>query len=484
LNVVFATRDGGSHWTIISPDLTRANPGEPATLAHFAANDPLNGKHRGVIYSLAPSYIEAKLIWAGTDDGLVWLTHDGGAHWRNVTPRELGPWSRVTQIDASHFDRNTAYISVSRQRLDDGAPYIYRTHDGGTTWQRITHGIPGGEPVNTVREDPKRRGLLFAGTEKTVYVSFNDGADWASLQANLPATSIRDLVVHNDDLVIGTHGRSFWILDDITPLRQATSARFTTRLFAPAVAYRVRRDTNTDTPLPPDEPVGENPPDGAIIDYTLGADVNGAVTIAIDDAGGHRVRTYASTDLPEPIDPEINVPTYWVRPTRIPSNAPGDHRFIWDLRETPPQALGYDYPISAIVHDTPRAPEGVLVPPGTYTVRLTVGARTLTQSLQVVKDPRTAVPAADIRAQYVLATRIVAGMNNAYAARERAKKRKDQAAVGRYGRINAGLARLLDVVEGGDAAPTAQARDAVAQLLKGLDRDGRAALELAPADEP
>jgi photosystem II stability/assembly factor-like uncharacterized protein len=486
LNVVFATRDGGNHWKIISPDLTRTNPGEPATLAHFAAGDPLNGKHRGVIYSLAPSYLDRNLIWAGTDDGLVWLTRDGGAHWRNATPPELGPWSRVTQIDGSHFDRNTAYISVSRQRLDDATPLIYRTHDGGTTWQRITSGIPANEPVNTVREDQKRRGLLFAGTEKTVYVSFDDGANWASLRQNLPATSIRDLVVHNDDLVVGTHGRSFWILDDIAPLRQmnAAVAGAEAHLFAPALAYRVRRDTNTDTPLPPEEPVGENPPDGAIIDYTLGANVRGPVTIAISDAAGRRVRSYASTDLAEPIDPEIVVPTYWVRPTRIPSATPGDHRFIWDLRETPPQATTHEYPISAIVHDTPRSPEGVLVLPGTYTVQLTAGGHTFTQPLHVTMDPRVTASAAAIRAQHDLAANIVTGMNRAYSAMERAQAHKDQAAAKRYASINAGLAQLLGAVDGAEGVPTASEQAAVVKLQHGLTHDGRTALELTPEDEP
>src|SRR4029077_11378544 len=221
-NVIFATRDGGDSWQIISPDLTREDPGVPATLGPFIETDPAKGKHRGVIYSIAPSPKDVNLIWAGTDDGVIQVTRDGGKNWQNVTPPELTPWSKLAQIDASHFDPATAYAAVNRFRLDDLHPYIYRTHDGGQTWQKIVTGLPDNEPVNTVREDPMRRGLLFAGTERSVYVSFDDGGQWQPLRLNLPATSIRDLVVHQDDLVVGTHGRSFWILDNITPLRQAT----------------------------------------------------------------------------------------------------------------------------------------------------------------------------------------------------------------------------------------------------------------------
>ncbi len=224
-----------------------------------------------MIYSIAPSPKDANLIWAGTDDGLIQVTHDGGKNWQNVTPPELTPWSKLAQMDASHFDTATAYAAVNRFRLDDLHPYIYRTHDGGKAWQKIVNGLPDDEPVNTVREDPERKGLLFAGTERTVYVSWDDGDHWQSLRMNLPATSIRDLVIHQDDVVVGTHGRSFWILDNITPLRQFDSAgcEADAIFFAPQLTYRVRRNNNTDTPLPPEEPAGKNPPDGAMIDYWL-----------------------------------------------------------------------------------------------------------------------------------------------------------------------------------------------------------------------
>ncbi len=485
LNVVFATRDGGHAWSIISPDLTRENPGEPATLAHFASGDPKNGKHRGVIYSLAPSYVDVKTIWAGTDDGLVWVTRDGGAHWKNVTP-QLGPWSRVTQIDAGRTDARTAYISVSRQRLDDLHPYLFKTHDGGATWTSIASGIPDDEPVNTVREDPVRRGLLFAGTEKTVHVSFDDGAHWQSLQNDLPVTSIRDLVVHGDDLVVGTHGRSFWILDDIAPLRAWSPNVLgeSVHLFAPSVAVRVRRDTYTDTPLPPDEPVGENPPDGAIVDYALGPNTAGRVTIEIDDARGRVVRRIASDDAAQPIDPEIDVPTYWVRPARVPVATPGVHRFVWDLHEAAPPAFVHDYTIAAIVHDTPREPEGVLVPPGTYTVRLTANGTTRTQTVRVAPDPRVSVPTVAYARQYALATRIAAAMARTFTAANRARAAHDEAGSKRYAGLNAQLGALLGIVENADAEPTLADERTVDDLERSVASRAETRYEMRGADEP
>ncbi len=483
LNVVFATRDGGHTWAVVSPDLTRANPGEPATLARFAAGDPKNGKHRGVVYSLAPSYVDRATIWAGTDDGLVWITRDGTKHWHDVTPPALGPWSRVTQIDAGHRDPLTAYVSVSRQRLDDLHPYAYRTHDGGKTWRSIVAGIPDDEPVNVVREDPQQPGLLFAGTEKTIYVSFDDGDRWQSLKNDLPVTSMRDLVVHGDDVVVGTHGRSFWILDDVAPLREWARNRIAANalhLFKPALAYRVRRDTYTDTPLPPDEPVGENPPDGAIFDYALPADTSGRVTIAIDDASGRRIRTFASDDPPEAIAANIDVPTYWVRPTRIPSALPGTHRFVWDLRETPPNAFDHDYPISAIVHDTPRTPEGVLVRPGTFVVTVTAGGRRSTQTLRVVMDPRVTASPAAIDDQYALAEKIAGEMNRTFALASHAK---DAASAARLRTANAELARYLDLVEGADAEPTVNLHSTVGSLIQGIVSGGRIP-QPQGADEP
>src|SRR5713101_355296 len=247
-NVLFKTTDRGLSWATISPDLTRPHPGIPASLGQLAKNDPNAEKQRGVIYALAPSYKDANTLWAGTDDGLIWVTRDGGKNWKDITPPDLTPWSKVTQISASHSDEQTAYASVSRFRIDDLKPYIYRTRDGGKTWHKIVTGLPENASVNTVREDPQKKGLLFAGTERQVWISFDDGDHWQSLRLNMPATSIRDLVIHEDDVVVGTHGRSFWILDDITPLRQldATVAQAQTHLFRPQPARRVRWNTNTD----------------------------------------------------------------------------------------------------------------------------------------------------------------------------------------------------------------------------------------------
>jgi photosystem II stability/assembly factor-like uncharacterized protein len=413
-NVLFKTVDGGRHWSIISPDLARKDPGVPPSLGEFAADDPVHGHHRGVIYTVAPSPRDPNLIWAGTDDGLIWVTRDGGKNWQNVTPPELTPWSKVSIIDASHFDDQTAYAAVNRFRLDDWHPYIYRTHDGGKTWQKITNGIPDDEPVNTVREDPVRRGLLFAGTERSVYVSFDDGGHWESLQLNLPHTSMRDLWIHGSDLVVGTHGRAFWILDDFSPLRQLTAevASSSAHLFQPRLTYRVRRSTNTDTPLPPEVPAGQNSPAGAILYYWLGARPSGAVTLEILDAWGKLVRRYSSADRPAPIDPsQLNFPMYWPRPPRVLSAEPGMHRFTWDLRTAPPKSVFHNYPIAAIPHDTPRVPQGVLVLPGRYTARLTVEGRTYTQSFEVRMDPRVKTPAEGLQAQFELASRITAAMD-------------------------------------------------------------------------
>ncbi|MGA7289049.1 MAG: glycoside hydrolase, partial [Terriglobales bacterium] len=366
-NVIFSTRDGGNSWQVISPDLTREDPGIPATLGPFVADDPAKGKHRGVVYSIAPSAKDVNLIWAGTDDGVIQVTRDGGKNWKNVTPPDLTPWSKIAQLDASHYDTATVYAAINRFRLDDLHPYIYRTHDGGKTWQKIVNGLPDNEPVNTVREDPERKGLLFAGTERTVYVSWDDGDHWQSLQRNLPPSSIRDLVVHHDDVVVGTHGRSFWILDNITPLRQFSDkvASAPAYLFKPQLTYRVRRNNNTDTPLPPEEPAGQNPPDGAMIDYWLKTTADGPVTLEIVDAAtGKVVRHFSSADKPATVDPtKFNVPMYWVRPARTLSAAAGMHRFIWNLAYPAPDVLSRDYPISAIYHDTPLYPLGAAVLP-------------------------------------------------------------------------------------------------------------------------
>jgi photosystem II stability/assembly factor-like uncharacterized protein len=392
-NFLFRTTDGGQTWKTISPDLAHEHGTIPASLGDKAAKDANAEKIRGVIYALAPSFKNVNTIWAGTDDGLLWVTRDGGANWKNITPAELTPWSKVTQLAASHFDDETAYASISRFRIDDSHPYIYRTHDGGKTWWLITNGLPDNGAVNVVREDPVRKGMLFAGTETSVWVSFDDGDHWQALQLNLPHSSVRDLWIHDDDLIAATHGRSFWVLDDISPLRQVTdaTAKSAAHLFKPAEAYHVRRNTNTDTPIPPDEPTSQNPPDGAIIDYFLAQPASGPVTLEILDAQGKLVRKFSSADKLGPSLEELAkelIPRYWIRMPKVPSTAAGMHRWVWDLRYPSPKATRSDYPISAIPGDTPRGPEGPMAVPGQYTVRLTANGHVLSEPLTVKMDPR------------------------------------------------------------------------------------------------
>jgi photosystem II stability/assembly factor-like uncharacterized protein len=448
-NVLFKTTDGGNNWQIISPDLTREDPGVPTSFGVFAESDRDKGKHRGVIYSLAPSPKDVNLVWAGTDDGLVHVTHDGGKTWQNVTPPDLTTWSKVAQMDASHFDTATVYAAVNRFRLDDLHPYIYRTHDGGKSWTKIVNGIPDDEPVNTVREDYERKGLLFAGTERTVYVSFDDGDHWQSLRQNLPPTSIRDLVIHGDDIVVGTHGRSFWILDNITPLRQINSevVGSDTHLFAPQTTYRMRRDNNTDTPLPPEEPAGKNPPDGAMLDYFLRSGT-GEVGIEIMDTAGKLIRKFSSAEEPEAVDEKkLNIPTYWIRPQRIVSAAPGMHRFVWDLHYPAPGSVKHEYPISAIYRDTPRSPLGPAVLPGSYTVKITVDGNSYTQPLTVKMDPRVKASEDDLRRQFELEIGIVEAMNQSYEALQQVRNLREQLKTAKARTKEARLMRDIDSLE-------------------------------------
>src|SRR6202790_1510575 len=459
-NVLFKTTDAGNSWRVISPDLTRESYDIPQNLGVFAASDPEKGKHRGVIYAVAPSFKEAGTIWAGTDDGLIQLTRDGGKTWTDITPPQLVPWSKVSIIEASHFEAGTAYAAINSFRLDDLRAHIYRTRDFGKSWTEITKGIPTGGASNVVREDPARKGLLFAGTEGAVYVSFNDGEDWQPMQLNLPYTSMRDLLIHGDDLVVGTHGRSFWILDDITPLRQMSAevAPAKAHLFAPQTAVRFRWNRSTDTPLPPEEPAGKNPPDGAIIDYYLASAANGLVTLEISDASNKLVRKYASTDKPldmAKIAAENPIPMYWVRHEQELSGAAGMHRFVWDVHYAQPQALAHEYPIAAIAHDTARYPLGAFALPGEYTVKLTVDGKTYTQPLTVKMDPRIKTSPGDLQKQFAMERGSVVGMNTSYEAlsavqsvRAQLKERAEKAGKGAVSEKIAALDKALATVEG------------------------------------
>ncbi len=413
-NRLYATSDGGDSWSVVSPDLTREDPGVPASVGSLL--QPKAAKQRGVIYAASASVLRTGLIWAGTDDGQIWVGSDGEQNWRNVTPPELTPWSKVTQIEASHFDPQVAYASVSRFRIDDLKPYLYRTRDGGKTWQLITAGLADDAPANTVREDPARRGLLYAGTEKAVWVSFDDGDHWLPLQLNLPHTSMRDLAVHGDDLIVATHGRSFWILDGLSPLREFGTglAPGAALLLKPAAAVRARRSTGTDTPIPPDEPAGANPPDGALIDYYLARGTNEPLAIEILDASGAVLRRASSADAPQ-FTPEESqrelIPAYWIRVARPPAATAGMHRWVWDLHCTAPRAAQRGFPISAVPGETPPEPQGPLVAPGTYRVRLRIGKQQWERPLTVIADPRVKTSAADFDAQYALLRRLAAAFD-------------------------------------------------------------------------
>src|SRR5262245_29671932 len=387
---VFKTTDSGEHWNRISDDLTRPNPTAPSNLDAATADDYDRNRGRGgVVYTIAPSPLRAPLVWIGTDDGLIKVTQDDGKAWTDVTPSGLTPWSKVAMIDASHFDANTAYAAVDRHRVTDNEPYVYRTRDAGKTWQKITRGLPAGVYVQTVKEDPKKRGLLVAGTELGVFVSFNDGDDWQSLQLNLPPTSNRDLAFKDNDLIVGTHGRGIWILDDISALRQlgpevtATDAF----LFKPGEAVTLPTPTDDGTPTQKDEAWAENPPTGAIIDYYLKSAPSGPLTLEIVGASGNVVRRYSSADPVTPIDPNTLVTNaIWQRPVESLAATAGMHRFVWDFRPTPP-AAGRGGRGGGGGGGGGR---GGLPPsaPGAYTVRLTVNGKAYTQPLTIKRDPR------------------------------------------------------------------------------------------------
>jgi photosystem II stability/assembly factor-like uncharacterized protein len=399
-NVLWKTNNGGNSWEIISPDLTRTQTEVPESIGDFRTENLKNMKPRGVIYALAPSPLSKNIIWAGTDDGLVHVTIDGGATWKDVTPPALKSWDKITQIDAGHFDAKTAYISVNAIRKDDMLPHIYRTRDGGATWKEITTGMNKIGPVNVVREDPKQAGLLYAGTEREVYFSADDGEHWQSLRSNMPATSVRDLVIHEDDLVVGTHGRSIWIMDNISPLRAlsqvATQKQY---LFTPAMATRVRNNMFLDTPLPPEEPAGQNPPDGAMLDYYLSSDAKD-VKLEIIDSKGDVIRKFSSADKPKVVDSLlVQYPMYWIRPVKLVSAKAGHHRIVWDLRYADPKGAPRQLSIAANYKNTATGPVGPYVHPGNYTVRLTVDGNVSEQSITIRMDPRVSISESDLRLQ-------------------------------------------------------------------------------------
>jgi photosystem II stability/assembly factor-like uncharacterized protein len=422
---VLASIDRGQTWRVISPDLA-VPPGTPAPAVPAGPASGVGAPAPGgSIQSLAPSTVASGLIWVGASTGLIHITRDGGKTWTNVTPPNLPPGG-INVVDPSHKDAGTAYVALLSR---DAHPHIYRTTDFGKTWQEISAGLTDGEVVRVVREDPTDPNLLYAGTVTGVWVSFDRGDHWQSLRLNLPATVVSDLTVHDNDLAISTYGRGFWILDDVSPLRQARAALASNApavLFRPAPASRARWDNTQDTPLPPEMVVGENPPEGAILDYYLAAPTSGTITLSITDAAGSVIREFSSV-APTPDTTMANVPEYWLAPPVVLLTTAGMHRIAWDLRYADPPTLNYGYsgnPLEyreytlswhAIPGRTPRTTLlGPMVLPGTYTARLTVDGRSYSQPIAVVQDPRVTVPAAALAAQFHLPQRMVAGLAATY----------------------------------------------------------------------
>ncbi len=404
---LFRTSDEGLHWEAVSPDLTRNDKSKQQASGGPITMDDTGTEYYDTIFAVAESPVVKGLIWAGTDDGLVHITRDGGKNWTNVTPKELPEWSRISLIDASPHDAGTAYVAVDRHQLDDLHPYIYKTSDYGKTWTKITKGIAENTFVRAVREDPKKRGLLYAGTETGVYVSVNDGADWRSLQLNLPTTPVHDLTVKNDDLVLATHGRSFWILDDLSPLRQFSDeiSKQQVHLYAPATAYRLHNPDEEATQRKA-ALTGQNPPPGAVIYYWLKEAPKDEMTVEILDSAGSAVRKYSSakTDEPdEPLNPEDKKPEKEIKPEA------GLNRFIWDLRyqgaSRVPDYYLFEYKDGGL---------GPFAVPGRYQVRLTAEGRSQTAPLELKLDPRLNVAQADLQKQFDLAIQIRDELSRVY----------------------------------------------------------------------
>ncbi len=498
-NVLFKTTDGGNHWQIISSDLSRESWDVPASIGIYNTDALKKMPRRGVIYAVAPSPKNINTIWCGTDDGLIQVTRDGGKTWKNVTPSSITSWSKISIMDAGHFDVNTAYAAVNRIRCDDMHPYIYKTTAGGKKWKEIVNGLPN-DPINVVREDSQTKGLLFAGSETATYVSFDDGEHWQSLRLNMPASSIRDLIIKDDDIVVATHGRGFWILDDITPLRQLTGQlrNQSTILFKPQTATRVRWNMNTDTPLPQEEPAGQNPPDGAIIDYYLNENAK-EVTLEIMDAKGNLIRKYSSDDTAYKIPP-VDIPLYWIRPQQILSAQKGSHRFLWDMHYAPFD-VPPSYPIAAIYRNTAPRETAPWVMPGNYSVKLTVDGKSFVQTFKVRMDPRVKTSLADLQKQNDLSMICYEGqkkcidilhainayrltiksqMTNASVSVADSLNKKDQMAVDlensqrgnndvSFGRLNGLFASLQGNLQNADMPPTSQVINAIYDAQKQLN---------------
>jgi photosystem II stability/assembly factor-like uncharacterized protein len=457
-NVLFKTQNGGQSWKVISPDLSRESWDIPKSVGIYTEEKMKTMPRRGVIYTIAPSFKNVNTIWCGTDDGLIHLTNDGGLHWKNVTPSAITSWSKISLMEASHFDVQTAYAAVNCIRLDDMKPHIYKTNDGGKTWKEIVNGLPN-DPINAVREDPYRKGMLYAGSERAVYVSLDEGEHWQTLRLNMPATSIRDLVIKENDIVVGTHGRSFWILDDIAPLRALNTTTYNSPiiLHRPSTAYRVRWGMYTDTPVPQEESAGENPPDGAIIDYYFKQPISGEVVLEILDAKGKLVRKFSSSDKPY-TKPKDNVPDYWVRPQQSISTNAGGHRFIWDIHYTPID-VPPSYPIGAVYQNTAPNTTSPWAMPGVYTVKLTANGQSFTQPLTIKMDPRVKTTLIDLQMQFDWSKSLYDLRNTI-----RSTKTTNAEAVKERNVLDSQLSSLMDVLQDADSKPTTQAVESAKEL--------------------
>jgi hypothetical protein len=463
--VLFRTFDRGDHWEVVSPDLTGRREGAGPCVDP----DPLMARACGfgVISAIAPSPIAKDLLWVGTDDGLVHLTSDGGRTWRDVTPPNLPAWGRVSSIDASALDRGAAYVAVDLHRMDRHEPLLLRTTDSGRTWRTIVRGIPGDEFTSVVRADPVRAGLLYAGTNRAVYVSLDDGDSWQPLSLNLPTTWMRDLLVHEGDLILATQGRGIWVLDDVEPLRElaAGAARAPVHLFAPRPAVRLRASESHDTPWPPETPLGENPPTGAVIDYWLDRPAPGGVTLTVTDSTGAVSRRFSSEDPPESLAANRYFEAAWLAAPRPLAATAGMHRFVWDLRERTPVAPDYRYGIAAVrTAGTPIRPAGPFVLPGSYTVTLSARGMTVSRPLTVRLDPRLQVSERDLREQLERTRSSIVVLERGVAVlREIEGVRK-----ARGGQLPAALADSLARLTGADDSSLRSATRTLSGLVDGL----------------
>ncbi len=470
--------DRGEHWQIISPDLSGKRAGAQHCNGDVQVADARACGY-GVIFNIAPSPLNNTDIWVGTDDGLVQLTRDAGEHWQAVTPTGMPEWARVNTVDPSALDAGTAYVAADNHRQDDFAPYAWRTHDGGKSWQSISRGLPADHFVAVVRSDPHKQGLLYAGTDAGVFVSLDDGEHWQSLQLNLPQAWVRDLLVHGNDLVAATQGRALWVLDDVSPLRSLAVGDGSTRLFPPADAYRWQPNSNRDTPLPAETAVAMNPPAGAVIDYSLAASVSGPVTLEIHDAHGALVRRYSSDDLPGVARAHRYFATDWLRPESPLAATPGLHRFVWNLRYPQPRAIGYEYSIGAVLGaNTLTLPAGPYVLPGVYEFVLKVGGQQWRQPLSVRLDPRLSTPLADLQKSLAFSMEAGKALDAAYVANGEVAALRKQIAqlrptlqgelLAAAKALEAKTTALVESPEGADADP-GRISEVIAGLTAGVE---------------